>query len=193
MTLQPPLQPSLPKSRLATPGPLPRGRAYNYRPKSRPVRVALLTTGAEVRPLEEVSMLPAWEPADLAPWIEERFTRSRGPGGQHVNKTSTRVELLLDFERCTAFSEEQRGRIRSRLASRLAHDGRLRVVSQDDRSQAANRTHAWDRLTELLRSALRRQRPRVATRPTGGSRQRRLKAKRVRGAVKQQRRGPSEE
>ncbi len=128
--------------------------------------------------------------AELEPWMEVRFARSGGPGGQHVNKVSTRVTLLLDFEHCPCFDTTQRRRIARRLATRLAHDGRLRVVSQRERSQRRNRAAAEQRLIELLVEALRRRRPRRPTRPTRGSRERRLREKRLRGETKRRRGAP---
>jgi ribosome-associated protein len=130
---------------------------------------------------------------DLSPWIEARFDRSSGPGGQNVNKVSTRVTLLLDFERCAALSAQQKASIRAGLSKRLASDGRLRVVCQSARTQIENRAAARERLHELLRAALRRPTPRKPSRPSPGSRVRRLRAKRSRGEVKRQRQAPSED
>jgi ribosome-associated protein len=134
--------------------------------------------------------LPAWlREADLSPWTEQRFARSSGPGGQHVNKLSTRVELLFDYLICPLVPHHLKDLVTSRLANRLSRDGRLRVVVQEDRSQSANREKAESRLRELLARATHLQAPRTATRPTAGSKRRRLKAKRERGEVKRQRRG----
>lgn len=135
------------------------------------------------------------EVTQVRPWMEARFARSRGPGGQNVNKVSTRVTLLFDFQTCHLLTPTQKDRIRQRLATRLSRDGRLRVVSQKTRTQAANRAAAELRLLELLRAALKPPKPRRPTQPTRAARERRLKAKRRRGALKQLRaaRSPAEE
>lgn len=137
--------------------------------------------------------MPAWlRGADLWPWIEVRFARSSGPGGQHVNKLSTRVELLFDYRACALIPEHLKPNIAARLAGRLARDGRLRVVSQQDRSQSANRVHAEERLRELLAGATYVRRARTETRPTRGSQLRRLRGKKRRGQVKRERGRPGE-
>jgi ribosome-associated protein len=124
------------------------------------------------------------EIARLQPWIEVRFARSSGPGGQNVNKVSTRVTLLFDFQSCDVLALTQKQRIRQRLTTRLSRDGRLRVVSQKGRTQVANRAAAEERLIELLRDAVKVPKPRRPTRPTAASRRRRLQAKRQRGELK---------
>jgi ribosome-associated protein len=131
--------------------------------------------------------------AKLAPWCEVRFDPGQGPGGQNVNKVSTRATILLDFRACPLFSELQRERIARRYAKRLTHDGRLRVVAQRQRTQAGNRTLAQERLVELVSQALRVPKRRRATRPTAGSQRRRLESKRRRGEIKRGRQaGPGE-
>lgn len=126
---------------------------------------------------------------DLRPWIVQRFDRSAGPGGQHVNKVSTRVTLLFDLPACTLLSDAQRARVAAALATRTGRDGRVRIVSQSQRSQSANRQTAEERLLALIRAALRPRRARRATRPTAASRERRLAAKRRRGEQKRLRGG----
>ena len=120
---------------------------------------------------------------------ELTFTASRsgGPGGQHVNKVSTRVTLLFDVEACSGLSAEQKALIRARLATRIGRDGVLRVVCRRFRSQLANRRGAVERFVELLRAALARKPARAPTRPTTAGRERRLAEKRRRGAVKRDR------
>jgi ribosome-associated protein len=117
----------------------------------------------------------------------ERFTRSGGPGGQHVNTASTRVELRWDIAGSAVLSEPERERLRANLGRRLDGDGVLRVVAMDTRSQSGNRELARQRLLELVAAALETRRPRRPTRPTAGSRTRRLEVKRRHSEVKAER------
>jgi len=111
-------------------------------------------------------------------------SRSSGPGGQNVNKVSTRVTLRFDVARSPSLSDEQRRRIRSRLRTRITKDGVLRVASQRHRTQAANRAAATERLAELLREALRRRPVRRKTRAPRAVNERRLESKKRRGRMK---------
>ena len=117
--------------------------------------------------------------------LDVKFSPSGGPGGQHANKTATRAELTFDVETSAAFSDAQRDRVRAKLGSVV------RVVVDDERSQLRNRALAEERLAERLRSALYVERPRRATRPTRGSQQRRIVAKKQRGDIKRGRQRPS--
>ena len=119
--------------------------------------------------------------------IQLRFSRSSGPGGQHAQKTETRVEALFDVEASEALTDSQKARV-TRKAGPV-----LRAVAQDERSQARNRELAVERLVEQLRQALKVQRRRVATRPTAASRERRLEAKKRRGRTKKLRRPPGDQ
>jgi ribosome-associated protein len=113
------------------------------------------------------------------------FSPSGGPGGQHANKSATRVELVFDVETSSAFPHEaQRTRVVERLGSPV------RVVVDDERSQLRNRAIAEQRLASRLRSALHVPVSRRATKPTHGSQRRRLESKAQRSSVKQQRRRP---
>ena len=116
--------------------------------------------------------------------IELRTSRSSGPGGQHANVTASRVEAVFDIERSTSLTDAQRARLLERTG------GRVVAVAQDARSQARNRELALERLSERLAAALRKPRPRRATRPTAASRERRLADKRQGSERKARRRPP---
>jgi ribosome-associated protein len=113
-----------------------------------------------------------------------RFTRSGGPGGQHVNRTSTQVELTFDVRRSSAVSAAQRMRLTQALGRRIDSDGVVHVVSHATRSQLENRADVTARFTALLASALKPVKARKATRPTRAARERRLAAKKARGTTK---------
>lgn len=114
-------------------------------------------------------------------------SRSSGPGGQNVNKVSSRVTLGLDLDACEALSAAQRQKIRQRLATRVTKAGVLQVSAQRERSQSRNRELARERLVELLREALTDDPERRPTRIPKGSRRRRLENKRRRSERKQSR------
>ncbi|HSJ58901.1 MAG TPA: alternative ribosome rescue aminoacyl-tRNA hydrolase ArfB, partial [Anaerolineae bacterium] len=95
--------------------------------------------------------------------LDFRFSRSSGPGGQHVQKSSTRVELLFDVAGSPSLTDDQRARISKRLENYLDADGVLHLTSQSERSQWRNRQEAVDRFAELLRSALKRRKKRKPT------------------------------
>jgi ribosome-associated protein len=121
--------------------------------------------------------------------LRERFSRSSGPGGQGVNTTDSRVELLFDVAGSPSLPDQLRDRILGRLDHRLV-DGVLPVTASEHRSQLANRQAARERLAQILREAAapppRTRRP---TRPTRGSKERRLAEKKRRGETKRLRRG----
>ena len=116
-----------------------------------------------------------------------KASRSSGPGGQNVNKVSTRVTLLFDVANCEDFSDVQKRRILTRLASRADKNGVIRVVSQRFRTQKANRTAALERLRQLLREVLRTRHVRKKTRVPKHAQQKRLEEKKRRSLLKQQR------
>ena len=117
-----------------------------------------------------------------------RASRASGAGGQHVNTSSTRIELLWDLRRSTAVDEDERERLRTKLASRLDSDGMLRVVASDRRSQRQNRLAAEERLVALVRHALVIPKKRRATRPTRAAKERRLAEKKRQSEKKRERR-----
>src|SRR6476660_7131005 len=125
--------------------------------------------------------------------LEFRATRSGGPGGQHVNTSSTRVELWWDVAASPSLTDEQRLRLLNRLGSRLDSAGRLRLVSSESRSQLRNRESVTERLREVVAQALTVPRPRRRTKPTRASKIAREEAKRRRSAVKRQRRPPRDD
>ena len=120
--------------------------------------------------------------------LQYRATRSGGPGGQHVNTSSTRIELLWDLEQSRAISAEQRDRLRQRLASRLDSDGMVRVVASDRRSQNQNRKEADERLAALIKHALHVPKRRRPTKPTRAAKERRISEKKKLSEKKRNRR-----
>ena len=122
-------------------------------------------------------MLPVTE-------VEFRTSRSSGPGGQHAQKSETRVEALLNVETTSTLTEAQKRRVVAKAGPLL------RAVAQDERSQLRNRELALERLVERLREALRVERRRVPTNPSKAAKERRLEQKRRRGETKKLRRPP---
>ena len=118
--------------------------------------------------------------------IQLRFSRSSGPGGQHAQKSETRVEAVFDVEASNALTETQKRRVVARAGPVL------RAVAQDERSQLRNRELAVERLVEQLRRALKVERRRVPTKPTEASRRRRLEEKQRRSRTKRLRRDLSD-
>ena len=122
--------------------------------------------------------------------LDFRATRSGGPGGQHVNTSSTRVEVTWDIAGSPVLSEEQRRRLLLRLATRLDGAGRLRLVSSGSRSQLRNREDVTERLRDLVAEALVVPKARKRTRPSRAAKAARLENKRRRAATKRDRRRP---
>ncbi|HMJ78211.1 MAG TPA: alternative ribosome rescue aminoacyl-tRNA hydrolase ArfB [Iamia sp.] len=135
---------------------------------------------ADDLPVGNGLVIPGWE-------LVETFSPSGGPGGQHANKAATRVELRFSVEHSSVLRPEQKRRVIARLGAEL------RVVADDERSQARNRDIARARLADSLREALIPPRRRVKTKPSRGSKERRLKSKRETSEKKQQRRTPRPE
>ncbi|HWB23650.1 MAG TPA: alternative ribosome rescue aminoacyl-tRNA hydrolase ArfB [Gaiellaceae bacterium] len=115
-----------------------------------------------------------------------RFSRSSGPGGQHANKTETRVEASFDVEGSQGLTETERRRVLARLGPVV------RAIAQDERSQLRNRELATERIVEQLRAATQVRRKRQATKPTKASRERRLEEKRQQSQTKRLRRPPAD-
>lgn len=121
--------------------------------------------------------------------LDFRFSRASGPGGQHVQKSATRVELLFDVANSPSLSDDQRARILKRLAGYIDSDGVLHLVSQSERSQWRNRQEVIDRFQDLLRQALKRRKRRKPTRPSAASQEKRIRKKKERSQIKKWR-GP---
>ena len=124
--------------------------------------------------------------------VEYRTTRASGPGGQHVNKTETRVELYWNPGASSCLDEEQKLRLTQLLSSRLTSQGILILSSDKFRSQFRNRAEVTERFLQLLNASLTVQKKRVPTRPTRSSRDQRIRAKKLRGEIKRLRQDPPE-
>jgi ribosome-associated protein len=120
--------------------------------------------------------------------IQYRATRAGGPGGQHVNTSSTRIELLWDLNGSQAVTDEQRDRLRLKLAPRLDSEGMVRIVASDRRSQGQNKQSADERLAALVRHALHVPKKRRATKPTRAAKEKRLVEKKKNSNKKRERR-----
>jgi ribosome-associated protein len=120
--------------------------------------------------------------------LQARASRAGGAGGQHVNTSSTRVEVVWNLESTRALGDAERPRVREKLASRLDGEGNVRVVASDTRSQAQNRLLAEKRLAELVRRALLVPKLRKKTRPSRASKENRLSEKKQVSRKKQERR-----
>ena len=123
--------------------------------------------------------------------LDVRVSRSSGAGGQHVNKTSSRVEIFWNVAGSRALSEDQRARLLDRLSSRLTTEGSVRIVASDMRSQSRNRDLAEEKLADLIRRALVIPKKRRPTRPTKASKEARLEGKKRRSRTKRERQNKS--
>ena len=136
------------------------------------------------------------DPIDVAPGVrvpadalEVRAVRAGGPGGQNVNKVSSKIELRVDLTRIEGMPGDARGRLRALCAGRLDADGKLLLTSQRTRDQPKNLADARDKVRALIVQALIRPIPRRKTKPTRGSVERRIEAKKHQARTKQARRG----
>jgi len=146
-----------------------------------------MTEGAESGPVVLTGLaIPRSE-------LEYRATRAGGAGGQHVNTSSTRIELLWNVQASRVLTEDQRERIAAKLAARITADGSVRVVASERRSQQQNRKAADERLATLVRGALAVRRKRKPTRPGKAAIERRLNEKKRNSERKRRRSGPAED
>lgn len=122
-----------------------------------------------------------------------RASRAGGPGGQHVNTSSTRVQVTWNVARSPVLGATERARLLAALGSRLDADGTIRVVASDSRSQRQNRDRAEARLADLVRRALVVKKARKPTKPSRAAKEKRLQAKKRQAGIKRQRRARGEE
>lgn len=144
------------------------------------------------KPLKTKKIMP------LPPLIERNFypefrfqtSRSSGPGGQHVNKTESRVELFFNIDASTLLADEEKERLQRKLKKRINADGELIITSESTRSQIRNKEDCIKKFYELIEKALTVEKKRIATRPSIAARKKRLETKRLQSEKKQLRKKP---
>ena len=122
--------------------------------------------------------------------LEYKAVRSSGPGGQHANKTATKVELSFDLSESEALSENEKSRLMKKLSSRINKEGILKMSSEDSRSQHSNKEIVTQNFLEEIKEALKKPKPRKKTKPTRASKIKRLKEKRKKSEIKANRKDP---
>ena len=148
--------------------------------------MAKIETGPDELRISDVLAIPRSE-------LEVRMSRAGGPGGQHVNTSSTRVSVVWNVKSSTAISPEQRAAIFNAIGSKITESGTVRVVARDTRSQKQNWLLAEERLAEMIRKALVPRRPRKKTKPTKSAVERRLDSKKLQSKKKNDRRAPGDD
>ncbi len=122
--------------------------------------------------------------------VEFKAVRSSGPGGQHANKTATKVELSFNISESDSLNEWEKNRIHQKLASRINKEGILKMSSEDSRSQHTNKEIVISNFLEEMKKALKKQKSRKKTRPTKASKIKRLKEKKRKSEIKANRKDP---
>lgn len=120
--------------------------------------------------------------------VTEKFVLGSGPGGQHVNKSATAVQLRFDLANATTLPDEVRRRLKRLAGNKLTDDGAILLQVNTYRSQVRNRAEAWERLAELIRKAAEKPKPRKATKPSKAAKAKRVDKKKQRGQIKSLRR-----
>ncbi len=133
-------------------------------------------------------MLP--EQSEILKIVTFKTSRSGGSGGQHVNKVSSKVELIFNIDDATFFTDEEKARLKEKLSVRLDNEGLLHVVSQEDRSQLLNKQRAVLKLVAILKSGLKVPKPRKPTKISRAVKEKRLTSKAILGQKKELRKKP---
>jgi ribosome-associated protein len=127
---------------------------------------------------------------DLSPEIQYSFSRSSGPGGQNVNKVNTRVELRFHVNNSLLLNSNQKVKISTKLDNRINNEGEIVLTSDETRSQSKNKEIVTQKFYDLLEKALKKEKPRIATRPSRQSKEKRLKEKKLKAEKKESRKKP---